>query len=388
MSAARGHRVASVHYVLLVIWLTAGSAASLRLAAGLPWTAALWQGALCVAAALPLLVLVVRVVALPKGLLRSHARLYLILSFGTELLEYLLPWLGWAALLWLLNRGRLEAGDALAAAGAVALFSYATGLAVVLALRPSVRDVEVTEIEVPIPDLPPAFDGYRILHLTDLHAGSSLAAADPKKRLAAVEAVSRDLVAFTGDLAASRDEMDRAAEALGRLPACDGAVAVLGNHDSWHGEPRVAAVLENHGLRVLSNSHCTVRRGGAALHIAGVGDASYSALDDVDAAFAGIPDEAIVILLSHAPDILLKSRARRASLVLAGHTHGGQVVLPRLGALYVATRLGREYVSGLHRVDGTWLYVNRGLGEIFPPMRLNCPPEAAVIVLRARERLV
>ena len=159
-------------------------------------------------------------------------------------------------------------------------------------------------------------------------------------------------------------------------------LAVLGNHDSWVSESCVIQSLASQGVKVLLNEQAAVSRGGETLYLAGVGDASYAEQDDVGAALAGVPAGAAVILLSHTPDIARKPGAAQAALVLAGHTHGGQIVLPWIGPCYVPTRLGRRYASGLHRMDGQWVFVNRGLGEVFPPLRIGCPPEIALLTLR------
>jgi predicted MPP superfamily phosphohydrolase len=141
--------------------------------------------------------------------------------------------------------------------------------------------------------------------------------------------------------------------------------------------------MAHHGIRLLVNEHLTLSRDGAQLHIAGVNDASYTEKADLAAALNGVPDGSEVILLSHAPAIMRDPLAQRASLVLSGHTHGGQVVLPGIGPIYVPSRLGRRYSSGLFRIGRTQLFITRGLGEVVPPLRINCPPEMAVLTLRA-----
>jgi len=276
----------------------------------------------------------------------------------------------------------------------------------VLAFRPRPRDVQVTRLEIPIPELPAGFDGYRILHLSDFHKGLYLSAEGLVARLSAAASIEPDLVVFTGDLAdRGADHAEHAAGILASLPTEDGTVAVLGNHDYWVGEDAITQSFSRHGVKVLANSHLTLSRGGDTMYLAGVGDASYLSKDDLAAALDGIPTGAPgrraspgrrpspgrraspIVLLSHAPDIIRKPLSARASLVLAGHTHGGQVVLPGIGPIYVPSRLGRAYASGLHRIDGRWLLINRGLGEVFPPLRINCPPEIILLTLRLAARV-
>jgi len=379
---------------LVVLWFEIGCAAILRLLASLSWPAALWQGGLCVVASVPLLLLVLKAVRLPKLLWSVPRGIHACVGAVVALAQFVLPWLGWSAVVWLANAGRLSAAAALGTGGAIAAFSYLTCLGLVLAFRPRPRDVQVTRLEIPIPELPAGFDGYRILHLSDFHKGLYLSAEGLVARLSAAASIEPDLVVFTGDLAdRGADHAEHAAGILASLPTEDGTVAVLGNHDYWVGEDAITQSFSRHGVKVLTNSHLTLSRGGDTMYLAGVGDASYLSKDDLAAALDGIPTGAPgrraspIVLLSHAPDIIRKPLSARASLILAGHTHGGQVVLPGIGPIYVPSRLGRAYASGLHRIDGRWLLINRGLGEVFPPLRINCPPEIILLTLRLAARV-
>jgi hypothetical protein len=374
-------------FALFALWLEVGYAAGLMLVAGLGLWVAAWQAAVCIGATVPLLRLSLAFLSVPKDLRpRLPKALSLPLETVAGLLQLALPWAGWAGALWVVNWGRLPGATAVEAGAWVALFSYLTGLVVVAIWHTRPGDVVVTSVEARIPGLPASFDGYRILHLSDLHANEFNPPARLQERLALARGRQADLVVFTGDLADRQaGRLAGAAEALGQIGAADGALAVLGNHDHWVGEDRVAAVLTSSRVRVLPNAHIVVRRGPDALYIAGVSDPSYTRSDDLARAFSGIPAEATVVLLSHAPDIVRKPLARRAALVLAGHTHGGQLVLPWIGPIFVPSRVGRRLASGLHQLDGQWVFVNRGLGEVFPPFRLSCPPEIALITLRAAQ---
>jgi len=374
----------------LLLWLEAGYAALLRLLAQLPWRAALWQGGLCVLASSVLLLLVINVLSAAKkihSLPRSvGARLWVLLDAS----QFAIPWLGWTALLRLMNAGHLSWPQALWAAASIAAFSYLTGFAIILILRPKPRNVQITRHEVPVHGLPRPFDGYRLLHLSDLHGGGWPQLQETAARLRLVgecrsaASLDPDIIIFTGDLAAVGPGCTEAvAQLLGDLSAADGIIAVLGNHDHWIGEERVVKALSAAGVRVLLNSHSAVSREGAALYFAGVKDASYSRRDDLPAALDGIPRDAPVLLLSHTPGIVNEPLSARAFLTLSGHTHGGQVVLPCIGPVHVPSRVERRFASGLHQINGRWLFVNRGLGEIFPPIRVNCPPEIALLTLRA-----
>jgi predicted MPP superfamily phosphohydrolase len=379
-----GGRARAWPYFALLVWVQMGYTAALRFVVGLPWLTSFWQGALCLAASAPLLLIVIKVVSLPKSLRTLPRPAFVALGAGAFLAQFALPWVGWTALLYALNGGHLGLMDAVAGGSGVAWFSYVTGLALVAALHPRACDVEVTHHDVEITGLPPAYDGYRILHVSDLHGGIFLSTRSVEARLASAMGIHADLVAFTGDLASrAAGGVNALAALLAGLGSNDGTVAVLGNHDHWIGEERVASALSDRGIAVLRNAHMTLERDGEVLHVAGVSDASYIHADDLAAAFDGIPDGAPVILLSHAPEIIHREGAERAALILSGHTHGGQVVLPWLGPVYVPSQIGRNRASGLHRIGGHILFVNRGLGEVFPPVRVNCPPEIAVLTLRS-----
>ncbi len=234
---------------------------------------------------------------------------------------------------------------------------------------------------IPLPNLPPAFDGYRIVQLSDIHLGIPLS----QRYLSAVVAVANrerpDLIAFTGDLTtARRDEIEAGGDVLAGLRAPDGVWAVLGNHDYYGGVQRVADVFEAAGIRLLVNEHHVLRRGDDRLLLAGIDDV-VQGMPDLGAALAGAPPHAPVILLAHEPDFAYVAAADpRIALQLSGHTHGGQVRLPRFGAL-ILPKLGRSFPMGLHRVRHVMLYVTTGIGTGYFVFRFNCRPEIAVLTL-------
>lgn len=383
---ARGGALGAGALALLLGWMALGCSGALVLAAGLPWAAALRRGVVCVLAIPGLLALVIGGLSLAKRARRGLPSAAVKALWGlVNAAQFLVPWLGWSALLGALG---LDAGAALRGAASVTAFSYLTGALLVACFRPR-GAADVTRAEVAVRGLPPEFDGYQILHLSDAHAGPFLSPRALRARLSPARGIECDLVAFTGDLASSGWAVAGAAAACcGEVAARDGAAAVLGNHDNWLGPARVRAALEAEGARVLVNSHMTIHRGRARIHVAGVDDASYTRRDDLGAAFAGIPEGEVVVLLSHTPDIIRERGVTRAALVLAGHTHGGQVVLPGVGPLYVPSRVGRRYAQGMHWIGDGWLVVTRGVGEVSVPVRINCPPELVLVTLRAEERSV
>jgi len=222
--------------------------------------------------------------------------------------------------------------------------------------------------------LPEAFSGLRVVQISDIHHGLFL----PEPWLAeAVQQTNRlrpDIVVLTGDFVTySRANIEPAAEILSRLRARYGVLAVLGNHDFRVGADAVTAALRRKHIEVLRNQHITVQFGGSSLYVAGVDDYGYGA--DVRRAVRGIPRDAATILLAHNPRIIHLASRHGVSLVLSGHTHGGQVNLPLLGTVYGLSPERLRYKIGWDRLGATQIYVSRGIGTIVLPWRVRCPAE-------------
>lgn len=240
------------------------------------------------------------------------------------------------------------------------------------------RRVVVREIDVGIQGLPPAFVGYRVAQLSDLHIGS-YDGVKTGARWAELAALARpDLVAVTGDLVTSGTTFNEAAaEVVGRLAAPDGVFVVLGNHDQSDAV-HLAAAISRRGSTVLANEWRIVERAGARLVVAGIDD-RYTGKADLERTLEGRPPGAPTLLLSHYPDFFEEAARRGVDLVLSGHTHGGQLGFS--DRLNLATLSGQR-PRGLVRSGRTTLYVSAGLGTTGPPIRLGIPPEIAVLVLR------
>jgi predicted MPP superfamily phosphohydrolase len=222
--------------------------------------------------------------------------------------------------------------------------------------------------------LPSAFSGLRIVQISDIHHGLFL----PKEWLSeAVQQANRlnpDIIALTGDFVTySRRNIGSAAELLGRLRARYGVYAVLGNHDFRVDADAVTLALRRQRIDVLRNRHIALGFGGASLYLAGVDDYGYGA--DLRRAVRGIPQDAATILLAHNPRIIRLASRHSVSLVLSGHTHGGQVNIPLLGTVYGRSPERLRYKIGWDRLGTTQIYVNRGIGTIVLPWRLRCPAE-------------
>jgi predicted MPP superfamily phosphohydrolase len=243
--------------------------------------------------------------------------------------------------------------------------------------------VEVTEREIAIPDLPRAFHGYRIAHVSDFHIGRWMRPDEMELHFEKVSALSPDLIAITGDVVSRPPHCSEAelVRLLGRLKAADGVVGVLGNHDHDEGPEKVRKVLRGAGIHALDNAVHTVRKGEDALHFAGVDDL-IEGFPHMDRVLEALPGDGPAILLAHEADTAEEMAATgRFALQLSGHTHGGQVRLPFDGPIYLP-EMGKKYVMGHYEVDGMPMYVNRGLGRVHLPVRFCCRPEIALLTLR------
>ncbi len=240
------------------------------------------------------------------------------------------------------------------------------------------------QVEVAIKDLPAAFDGYRMLQLTDIHASRLLTGDWVRQVVAESNALKPDLIVITGDLIdgtvdARRDDF----RPLGDLQAPDGVIAITGNHEYYAQYSDWMQAFRALHMQVLENSHTQVQRGDAALTIAGVTDpvaARYGLpLPDLQAALAGADPAAPVILLDHRPRNAADAAARGVKLQLSGHTHGGQII----GMDQLVKRANGGFVSGRYEVDGMTLYVSNGAGLWAGfPARIGVPSEITLFTLR------
>lgn len=243
-------------------------------------------------------------------------------------------------------------------------------------------DPEITETEIWLRRLPVAFNGLRIVHLTDIHHSLFTPLEDIQRAVHLANLLRPDLVALTGDyVTLSPTYIWPMVRALGKLRPRLGVFAVLGNHDFQVGADEITQAFRAQHIRVLRNSHSALRARSAHLWIIGVDDLWWGA-DDLAAALRSVPARDPKILLCHNPLGIHQAAMHGIDLVLSGHTHGGQVRLPVVGSVYGRTKLGQRFVEGWNRLDGTQIYVSRGIGKVLLPVRLGCPPEIACLRLR------
>ena len=281
------------------------------------------------------------------------------------------------------RRKFLQSGAAVAATGALAVVGDG---AIFEANRP-----KLVSIEVPLSRLAESWDGFRIAQLSDLHYDDHFSVVPLRKAIDLVNQLNPDLVVVTGDFitAPFRDArrsvalrtIEPCAQLLSQIRARSGMVAALGNHDLQTGAAQVTAVLNSHNISVLRNRSLPLEREGQRLWLAGVDDV-LEGKPDLDLALKGIPKAEPVVLLAHEPDWADHVARNPVDLQLSGHSHGGQIRFPLLGAPWLPL-LARKYPWGLRRIAHLTLYTNSGIGTIWVPVRLNCPPEVTLITLRA-----
>ena len=240
----------------------------------------------------------------------------------------------------------------------------------------------VSETDVYIKDLPAHFENYRITQLTDIHHSRILGIEEVRRVVRLAQQTRPDIFVLTGDYSTSyRRYIEPCAEALGGLSAPDGVWAVLGNHDHYTDAELTTRALERHHIAVLDNKNTILRRGSDAIQLSGIDDWTWNAADWAKA-FAGLNKDVPTILLSHQPNVLEFEQTRNVSLILSGHTHGGQIKVPWLGPPARFATKDLRFAQGLFRHDGVQLYVSSGTGVIGLPIRFGVRPEIAVLHLK------
>ncbi|HEY6852743.1 MAG TPA: metallophosphoesterase [Gemmatimonadales bacterium] len=247
----------------------------------------------------------------------------------------------------------------------------------------------VTRRTLTFRDLPPAFDGLRVLHLSDVHAGIHMERDKMAAIVAQANALGADLIVQTGDMIdISPSYIPDYVRAFRELRAPLGVVTTIGNHDYYTGEAAVIRGVRDAGSVFIRNSVHVIERGGATLALLGIDDPQNWMHDDpqtavVDLTLRRAPPEAFKILLAHRPGAFDGAMPHGIPLTLAGHIHGGQFAIPGVGIS--AGALITKYVMGLFERNGCQLYVSRGIGVVGVPIRVFVPPEIALLELRRTE---
>ncbi len=258
--------------------------------------------------------------------------------------------------------------------------------------------LELRSQRIALKGLPAGFEGLTIAHLSDLHS-SMIVSADLLKAAASLAMDAKpDLIVLTGDFVSGstkfisssvgrydRKYLDRMLSSLSSLKAPLGIFGVLGNHDFWSGPEATGEIINGFEkkleLKWLRNSSVKVKKGADSISLCGVDD-YWEASCSLEKALAQT-GEGVRILLSHNPDIneLIDGRRDRVELVLSGHTHGGQICLPLVGAPFLPSKFGSRYRHGLVRDGARQTYITAGVGHLLLPVRFLAPPEVTLLTL-------
>jgi hypothetical protein len=235
--------------------------------------------------------------------------------------------------------------------------------------------IGITEASLGVSGLPEVLDGLRVGLITDIHHSQMVSASDVQHAVELIDSTKPDLIILGGDYVTwgDRDYVGPVAELLAPLRAPHGVFAILGNHDNDRDMP--SALAAKH-IEVLRDARTRLEIRGAGLELAGIRFWTRKA-EDIARVLRKASDT--VILLAHDPRRLVEAAELNIPTVLSGHTHGGQVVLPGVGAF---TRRNFPVIAGNGSRGNTTIFVSRGVGTVYVPVRINCPPEVAVLTLR------
>ena len=239
--------------------------------------------------------------------------------------------------------------------------------------------LELTRKAFPVAGLPEALRGLRVGVMTDVHRSQTVSHEMVTAAVDLLMAERPDLILLGGDYVSWRDQryVHPAADALAPLSAPHGVIAILGNHDD---EREMPAALAAKGFTVLKDARTRLTIRGEVMDVAGVRYWTYKVGDIAHVLRGALPH---TILLAHTPKRLFEAQQFAVPAVISGHTHGGQIVLPGIGAV-----AAREFpvIAGLEQRQGTTIFVSRGVGTVYVPVRINCPPEVAVLTLEPATR--
>jgi predicted MPP superfamily phosphohydrolase len=274
-----------------------------------------------------------------------------------------------------LNRRAFLKTAAVASAGVLPLGGACYGFAESTRLK-------IDRQTLTLPRLPGEFRGLTVAFLTDIHLGPFLTEEYVASVVRTALLLNPDLILLGGDYSHRDGKYIAPCFAiLAKLAAPLGVYGVLGNHDYWHGLAATKAGMRDANIAELTNRGVWLRRGGARLRLAGVDDL-WMGDPDVSAALGDAQPADACILVSHNPDVAETLTDRRVGLMLSGHTHGGQVVIPGYGAPIVPSAYGQKYAHGLVEAPRTQVYVSAGVGMSGLPVRGYCRPEITLITLR------
>ncbi len=247
-------------------------------------------------------------------------------------------------------------------------------------------ECDVTEAEFVIPSLPQELNGFTIGLMSDIHSSIYMTKQDMMGYVHSMNALKTDMILVTGDFVNSMvEEVYPFAEAFSDLSAKHGVYGVLGNHDFFtRNVDMVAKTIDDCGVKLIRNDKVLIEKNGVSFYLLGVDDIGRPerAIEAIGKSLLHTKDGIPRVLMCHRPYFLRQASEMNIDLVLSGHTHGGQVSLGTFGDTILApASLASPYVWGKYRINNTHMYVNRGIGTVGLPIRLNCPPEITIVRL-------
>jgi predicted MPP superfamily phosphohydrolase len=258
------------------------------------------------------------------------------------------------------------------------------------------KNVEITHRTIELPNLPPAFKGLTITLASDIHSSPYMSLQDMQEIAKLINDLKSDVILLPGDFVTShKNELPPVIEALSVLHAPMGVYATTGNHEYYVDPDGVSEGIESIGIRMMRNENFALEKDGQKLYLLGLDDINDNDIipytegksaPHIEALFRGLPDNAASILMCHKPYRFDEFAKTNMGIMLSGHTHGGQIVLGRIGGTVLSlSSIASKYVEGHFEItSGTkrsQMYVSRGLGTVALPMRFNCPPEITKITL-------
>lgn len=241
--------------------------------------------------------------------------------------------------------------------------------------------LELKKVAVRLPRLPSSFNGFTILQLSDMHHGKYVPMSYLEECLKRASKIKPDAVALTGDFVSQRaSDVFPCMEIIKTLKAKHGVFAIPGNHDYWTNISTVRNSFIKADIPFFINQHTVIRRGGEKILFGGLDDL-WGGHPNFYKTFPSRTENAAKILMMHNPDLFEASIPFPVDFIMAGHTHGGQVSLPLFGPPVVPSNFGSKYASGFFKNALSSMYVNRGLGVIFPPIRFRVRPEITLFTL-------
>ena len=243
------------------------------------------------------------------------------------------------------------------------------------------NDVTIDRRTINLPNLPSSFNGLRVAFVSDIHVGPYLSPNFLVSIVRTVQTLNPDLILLGGDyILRDAKHIAPCFDVLKSLDAPMGVYGVLGNHDYWHDVAMTKSMMKRANIGELTNTGTWLRRKGERLRIAGVDDL-WGGAPDIDNALGNTTKNDACLLLSHNPDVAETNKDERIGLMLSGHTHGGQIVIPEVGSPWIPSHYGMKYAKGLVDAPATRVYVSTGVGMSGIPMRLNCHPQIALLTL-------